>query len=228
MINYNVNIVLITLAFIYYITLNINIKNLVSIIIIILLFYYYYFSNHANREKDKDDSNKSIHKVDKDVNERKDIVSENYYVKQFPSDLKYLKRNERLMSIIYNVDFVKKFNKSLFSELLIYSDKLMKIYIYILCDRYSAEHYLETFLYTRNNILQILYSLIINIPPKLNHTYNIDTYAEIEKTTNDFILYTRDMIVTIENYSKLNNKVLYLQDTKIIPFNLLNNPNILP
>jgi hypothetical protein len=166
--------------------------------------------------------------IDNDANGKVEITSDNFYIKKYPDDLFYLKKNKELSIIIYNVDFVKKFNKSLFSELLLYSDKLMKIYIYILCDRYNAEYYLETFLSIRNKILQILYSLIIIIPPKLKHTYYVDTYLEIEKTTNDFTIYTRDMIVTLENYAKLNKKVLFLEDTKIMPHNLLNNPNLLP
>lgn len=224
MIKYNINIVLLALAFIYYISLNINIKNLVSIVIIILLFY---FLTNKNAKEDDIIVNTND-KIDKDVNEIVNIKSDNYYIKKYPTDLKYLKKNEKLMSIIYNVDFVKKFNKSLFSELLLYCDKLMKIYIYILCDRYNAKYYLDTFIYTRNNILEKLYALIIIVPPKLKHTYNVDTYTEIEKTTNEFILYSRDMIITIENYSKLNNKILHLEDTRVLPHNLLNNPNILP
>ena len=71
------------------------------------------------------------------------------------------------MDILFNIRFIKKFDKTRYSNMIIYMDKLMKIYIYILADRYDINIYLPIFTDTKNSIIEIFYSLIFVVPNKI-------------------------------------------------------------
>jgi hypothetical protein len=73
----------------------------------------------------------------------------------------------------------------------------------------------------------IFYSLIIVVPDKLNHVYGLDTYKEINKSTNDFLIYSRQMLKTLKNYAKIEKGIKYIQDNKYRAYNTLNN-HIMP
>jgi hypothetical protein len=173
-------------------------------------------------EKKEIDTNKNEISIIKDVADRKEIYTENYYIKNFPKNIKYLLNNDTLMNIITNIRFIKKFDKAKYTDIILYTDKLMKIYIYILSDRYDAETYIPIFMDIRYSILEIFYSLVIVVPGKLNHVYGLDTYEEINKSTNDFLIYTRQMLKTLENYGKIEKGIKYIQDNKYRAYNTLN------
>lgn len=133
------------------------------------------------------------------------------------------------MDIIININFTKKFDKEKYTNIILYMDKLMKIYMYILSDRYSIYIYMPIFIELRNKIIEIFYSLYVIIPQKLTHTYGFETYDEIKKSLNNFKIYSKEMITIIEKYGKINKNILYIEDTKYKPYNVIkNNINLLP
>jgi len=221
-------IIIVILAIIFYLFRNIDVSKLVLIIIILMLSYGFYLYLMKLSDDKKNMVLSKENTIDSDIINRADIADTNFYIKNFPKKLIYLKRNEEFMNIIFNIRFIKKFSKSRYSDLLLNLDKLMKIYIYILADRYNGYHYLPIFVDIRNNILELLYSLIIIIPAKLKHTYGFDSYTEITKSTEDFIAQSRNMIEVLEAYSKIEKKIPYLHDTKYQAYNFSKSLNSLP
>ena len=213
---------LLFLAIIFFYISKTNPNILLAIVIIILISYYLYMYLNNLSEKKEIDINKNEISIMKDIADRKEMYTENYYVKIFPKNIKYLFNDDNLMNIITNIRFVKKFDKAKYTDIILYTEKLMKIYIYILSDRYDAETYIQNFMDIRYSILEIFYSLIIVVPDKLNHAYGLDTYKEINKSTNDFLIYSRKMLKTLENYAKIEKGIKYIQDNKYRAYNTLN------
>ncbi len=225
---YEIYLGIFIIALIFYLINNFTLNKLISIIIIILLsiLLYYYLQSLSDK---KDDIKLSINKkIDNDVKNRDYIQDEIYYIHKFPKDLKYLKKNKKLVEILYNIRFIRKFNKSCFSNILLKADKLNKIYIFILNDRYNINDYIPIFMELRNDILEILYSLIMIIPEKLKFTYNLDPIKEIEITIDEFRDYSREMLDILEKYGKINKKLYYIPDTYYRPYNSLKGENVLP
>jgi|688.fasta_scaffold00405_18 hypothetical protein len=210
--------IIIILAIFYYILSKNNTSILLSIIIIIIA--YYYINNYI---KENDIINNTDNNIKKNniQNEVKDIIevsNDNLYVNKNNKNIKYLIKNKEFMDILFNIRFIKKFDKTKYSNMIINMDKLMKIYIYILADRYDINTYLPVFTDIKDNIIEIFYSLIFVIPNKFKHIYGFDPQIEIDKSLKDFRTKTKDMITIISNYSRIGKDEAYLNIHKYIPY----------
>ncbi len=222
-------ICIIFLAIIYNIISYVNINKLVSIIIIIIIGYILIYAIYINDKNIKENDINSDKILDNNLKNLIQPNTDKFYISKIPKNLKYLNKDDKLVKIIENISFIKKFNKSCYTNILINCDKMMKIYIYILSDRYHVDVYLPLILDLRNDILEYMYSLVLIIPIKFKHTYGFDTYLEINKTIKNFIRYSRKMITIIERYGKIDKNIIYLQDTIYRTYNDIKNKyNIMP
>jgi len=209
------------LALFVFILSKIN-QNYLTIIIISILITFYAYLYFKQLIEDKTNNLKyKENKLEDDIKERLETNEKIFYIDVFPKNVKYLKKNNELIDIITNLRFIIKFNKTIYSDIILNMNKLMKIYIYILSNRYDIVQYIPIFIDIRDNIIELLYSLFIIIPDKMKHTYGVNTYNEIYNSTYGFIIYSRKMLEILENYGKINNKIVYIPDTKYKPYNSL-------
>jgi hypothetical protein len=122
------------------------------------------------------------------------------------------------MDILFNIRFIKKFDKTRYSNMIINMDKLMKIYIYILADRYDINVHLPLFNDIKNNIIEIFYSLIFVVPNKFKHIYGFDPQVEIDKSLDKFRKKVKDMITVITNYAIIGKEKVYINNDKYVPY----------
>lgn len=208
----------IILAILFYFLSNLKKTNLISIIIVILVSYFIYiYVVKISHEKDNDITTRE-NMLNNDIKDRKEVNSQAFYIDKFPKKLKYLKQSEQLMSVLTNIRFVKKFNKSLYGDLILHMNKLMKIYIYILSNRYDVNMSLQLFIDTRDIIMEHLNSLVMIVPEKMKHTYGFNAYEEIDISINDFTKTTDKMISVMNNYSKIHLGKEHTIDTKYKPY----------
>jgi len=210
--------IIIILAILYYI-LNKN-KSSVLLSIIIIIIAFYYFNNHIkeNEVKYKTDTIKKEEKIIGEVKNIVELSTDNFYINKNNKKVKYLIKNKEFMDILFNIRFIKKFDKTRYSNLIIYMDKLMKIYIYLLADRYDINTFLPIFTDIKNSIIEIFYSLIFVIPNKFKHIYGFDPQIEIDKSLSDFRLKVKDMLTVITNYAKISKQNVYVNNDKYIPY----------
>ena len=193
--------IIIILAIFYYILSKNKSSILLSIILIIIAFYYI---NNYIKENDSKYATDTKKKEEKILNEVKDIVelsTDNFYISKNNKDVKFLIKNKEFMDILFNIRFIKKFDKTRYSNMIINMDKIMKIYMYMLADRYDINTYLPIFTDIKNNILEIFYSLIFVVPNKFKHIYGFDPQVEIDKSLSDFRTKIKDMLTVITNYA---------------------------
>jgi hypothetical protein len=161
---------------------------------------------------------KSKLNIKNDVKEIKEITTNNFYIKETSKSLKYLLKNNEMISIIQNIQFVKKFDKTRYTNIITTMDKLMKVYIYILADRYDVNTHLPIFIDLKTDILEIFYSFIFVIPEKFKHIYGFDPYNEIHKSRDKFIQITNNMLFVLRNYGKIEKKHVYINFEKYRPY----------
>jgi hypothetical protein len=215
---YNYYVALMILAIIFFLISKQNLSILLAIIIIIIISYFYF-----NEIKHFDDNNKLNEKniittINNDIKDRQYLSDENYFLKKFPNEIKYLQKDKELFSIIINIRFIKRYDKSKYSNIVLYIDKFYKIYMFILADRYDIKKYFNTFLILRNTIIKELYSIYIILPMKMKYYYGFDSFNEIKKSITKFIDYSRIMITVLEKYGYQEKKVFYLNDSIIKPY----------
>lgn len=213
-------IAIILLAFIFFLLKKVDVHTLGSIVIIILLSYisYIYIQTSYENQNNTDLSMKKL--LDKDIQERKEKNDKSFYIQKFPKKLTYLHQNDTLMNIMYNIRFVKTFSNARYGNLLVNINSLMKIYIYILSERYTTDN-ISIFIDLRDNILEILHSFIIIVPHILKHSYGFDAYGEIEKSINDFVNESNRMFDILQKFSKIHMNKEYIPEYYIKPYNAM-------
>lgn len=214
----NIYTYIIILAIIYYMLSKNKSAILLSIIIIIIIFYYI---NNNIKESDVKNAKGRIKKEEIIKSEVQDIVevnTNNFYINKNDKNAKFLIKNTEFMDILFNIRFIKKFDKTRYSNMIINMDKLMKIYIYILADRYDINMFLPVFTDIKNNIIEIFYSLIFVVPNKFKHIYGFDPQSEIDNSLDKFRKKVKDMLTVITNYAKIGKEKVYINNEKYTPY----------
>lgn len=211
----------VVLAFLYFAFTNLSLTQLTSIIIVLLLSVgiYMYVNNLSY---DRENSLKYVENtLENDIKDRNEVNEKNFYIDKFPKKLKFLKQNEALIKIITNLRFTIKFSKSRYSDIILNMNKLIKIYIYILSDRYDVVQYIPMFTDIKDNIVELLYSLFMIVPSGMKHTYGLDPHKEIYRSIEDFIEYSDSMLNIIEKYAIIHKNEVYIPDNKYKPYNAI-------
>lgn len=218
MIFYNYYIAIFILALIFFILSTKNISILLTIIIIIIIGYYYFTQIYIFDEKKITNFNNKIKLISNDIKDRENFNDENYILKIFPIVIRYLRHDDFLIELILNIRFLKVFDNAKYTNIIASLEKFMKLYIFMLGDRYDINLYFSTFLLLRNSIIKELYSTYVILPNKFIYIFKINPFDEIKKSIYNFIKHSRKMIITIQNYAYNNKNIKYLEDTKYKPY----------
>jgi hypothetical protein len=207
------------LSVIFFIFSRSSVPFLIAAVIVILLSYYVLQFYRNKIKTDELEQKDFLSKVDKDITERNEISNKIVSLSVAPKSLKFVKRNDKLIGILTNLNFIKKFDKTRYSDILINSNELMKIYIYVLSGRYERISGITLFVDTRDLIIELLYSIIMIVPENMKHSYGFSPYEEIETSISDFIETSREMLEVLEKYCTIEQKEVYIPDTKYKPYN---------
>lgn len=202
MLIYNYYFAILILAIIFFFISGKSPSILIAIIIIIILGYNYFDKIYNYNQKLRSNYKNKIKILEDDSDK-----------------INYLDNDKSLVELLLNVRFIKIFDNDKYSNMISQSEKLMKLYIFMLGDRYDITERFNSFLNIRNELINNLYSCYLIIPFKLKFIYNLNPQEELKKTINEFIKYTRKMIIIIQKYAFEHKKIKYLQDTKYKPFN---------
>ena len=219
--------VIILFAVLYYILSKRNSPVLLSIIILIIIFYYYNTYRKENETQFKAESSKKEYRIREEVKDVVELSTDNFYIHKNSKDIKYLVKNKEFMDILFNIRFIKRFDKTRYSNMIVNLDKLMKIYIYILADRYDVNTYLPIFNDIKGTVLEIFYSLIFVVPNQFKHIYGFDPQIEIDKSLSEFRNKTKQMLTVITNYARIGQKKVYVNNDKYMPYEK-NKEHVLP
>ena len=198
---------IIFLALIFFIISKNNTSVLLSIIIIIIIYYYLDYNIKTNINEKNNTESKIIDKIENDIDSIKELNTNNFYINVNSGNIKFLVKNNEFIDIIKNLRFIKKFDKTRYNNLIILMNKLMKIYVYI-----------PIFNDIKNDIFEILYSLVFVVPEKFKKIYGFNPRNEIDKSLNAFRIKVANMLKILNNYGKLRKDKKYLDIHKYSPY----------
>lgn len=207
------------MALIFFIMAKQNAQILLSVIIVSFI-YISIDNNIKNNISEKNDKkNKIEESLTNDIKNIEQINVENLYTFYNKNkNVRFLVDNKKFINIIYNIRFIKKFDKTRYNKIIINMNKMIKIYIYILSGRYEINTYLPIFYDIKDTILEIFYSLIFVIPQRFKHIYGFVPHDEIEKSLKDFIDKYNKMLSIIINYGNVEKKYAHINYEKYKPF----------
>lgn len=215
---------IILLSILFYIVSNLSERFAIATIILILVLYFVYhnqnqFGKFVDVEQTPTNIKNGTDSLDKEIKDRTTTVDKLYTLHKIPKSLKYLKENSKLVEILTNIHFIRTFDKTRYSDVLLSANLMMKIYIYILSSRYDSVYHITSFVDARDNTIELLYSVIIIVPQNMRHIYGFNPYEEIHKTIDEFTTYSREMLTILEKFIKIHEKEIYIPETKYKPYN---------
>jgi hypothetical protein len=215
---YNYYIASLLLAIIFFLISTKNVNILISIIIVIIIGYFYFNKIYEYNDINKTTKVNLIKNLNSDIKDRKFTNDSVYYLKKFPNKILHLDKDETLLKIILNIRFIKRYDYEKYTNLINYFEKFLKIYIFILSDRYDIKQYFSIFVSLRNTIIEEMYSVFVILPQKMKNNFGFNSFDELKKSIQEFIIYSRKLITILERFGYYEKKVYYLEDTKVKPY----------
>lgn len=209
---------IVLIGLIFFILNKLNSQVLLSIIIIMIILYFVMMQYNEEKAILQNSAKTTENKLKNEVAEVKGVNTSIFYIKETSKKLKFLMKDNDMIRILNNIRFIKKFDKTRYTNIIINMDKLMKIYIYILSDRYDINVYMPIFTDIKTNIMELFYSLIFVVPEKFKHIYGFDPYQEIEKSQHDFLAKVTSMQNILKNYNTIEKQNVHFNYNKYTPY----------
>lgn len=150
-----------------------------------------------------------------------------YAVRSLPKKgCKYLVHNELLVEIAVALGVIRTFDRARYADIITLLNQFQKTYMYILLDRYDAQHMISTFTDIGDSILELMYSLVLVLPDKFKHIYCVDPDKLVNDTIDKFIVLRRKMTSVLESYAKkelgVHTVPITLPKSSDTPFSIVN------
>ena len=197
-------ILFIIIAFLYNII--VYRSNLHVFIMLIIFLYFLNLYDFQDRIGNKDFNNKddvileyTENFIDKELDKidtvNDFILDSNdiYPIYKRPKKFLFIKKDDYLKKIIYDLRFIKKYDKGDYIKLIILIENFLKIYYNLIIDRYDID-YVDVLLDVRKEILNVMYNFKVDAPQ----------YNRKQEYIHNKI---QDCIVKVQSYShqKLKN-----------------------
>ena len=151
--NYNYSFIF--LALLFFIMAKQNTQILLSVIIVIFIYISIDYNIKNNISTKSDEKKEKETSLTNDIKDIEQINVENFYTFYNENkNVRFLVKNKKFIDIIYNIRFIKKFDKTRYNKIIVNMNKMMKVYIYILSDRYEINTYLPIFYDIKDTILE--------------------------------------------------------------------------
>jgi hypothetical protein len=137
------------------------------------------------RYKSDIDKNKNmkmiVNKKEVDLSNDFEVPENNiFYVHKTPRNLKFIKRHNEFMHVIYDLRFLNIYDQALYNKLISYIEYFLKIHYKIMIGKYEVDLYLGMLKDIRSEILNIMKTIYFNIPNVSTILYidDLDNYVE--------------------------------------------------
>jgi hypothetical protein len=143
--------------------------------------------------------------------------------------LSYIQKNRKqnynkiFLQIQDDMKYTKRYDIDKYNTLLVKLNKFMKVYIYILGERWEVELYMSTLIESRLEILEVFYSMYMILPKDMKNVFGFNALDRLKDNIDLFHTTSLNMIHTCENFGKMGIKHKYLPDSRLLPANMRNN-----
>ena len=191
---------LITLYFYYLIVIDKDPTKIFFSIVILFVIYVFYTRQKTEEASKENDVDNFMKEMEKYLSAEHEMNAEIFTVHKTPPDLRYLKRNNDLKQILYEVKFLKIYDFESLSKTIAYLEYFLKIHYNIMIGEYDYDLFYPILRDIRRALLNIMKSTTFNIP----NTSTIMDIPDIDKFLNKRIF--RLQAITYKYVKILHNK----------------------
>jgi hypothetical protein len=143
------------------------------------IFYWKYLENLTKKNSDKTTLLLDIQNdlaVEYEIPEKK-----TFSIHKSPKNLKYLMKKDEFINILYDLKFLKLYDKELYYKLISYINYFLKIHYLVMLTKYDFHLNFPVLQDLRNEILNIMKSIHYNTPDvsTILDIPNLDTYINL-------------------------------------------------
>jgi len=183
----------------YNIFINRDINGIFFIFVILIVLYILYLNKKTIDEKKNNNLNKHIDDFEKTLNHDYEIPENKiYYIHKTPRSIKYIKKNEDIKQIIYDIRFLKIYDGALYEKIVSYLEYFLKVHYKVMLGKYDFELHFQVLKDIRSEILNSMKTIYFNIP-------NISTILDIKNIDN----YIEQRIIKIQSITMKYLKIVY-------------------
>jgi len=189
------------IGFILYYNLFINrdINGVFFMFVILIVLYIIYINKKTIDEKKNSNLNKHINDFEKILDHDYEIPEDKiYFIHKTPRNLKYIKKNDDIKQIIYDIKFLKIYDQALYEKIVSYLEYFLKVHYKVMLGKYDFELNFQILKDIRIEILNSMKTIYFNIP-------NISTIIDIKNMDN----YIEQRIIKIQSITMKYLKIAY-------------------
>jgi hypothetical protein len=177
----------------------------ISLLIVISIIIW---QNLEKTSKTDENMNKFILDIQDELSKEYEIPDKKTYtIHKSPKTLKYLMKKDDFMNLIYDLKFMKIYDKSSYYKLISYINYFLKIHYYVVLEKYDFKLNFPILKDLRNDILNIMKSIHYNIPDisTILDIKNVDIYVQQRTKKMQGLTYKYLKII----YHKFNKSLTY-------------------
>jgi len=199
----NYFIIFIILFFLYWIlVINKDYNGFFFIIIILTMLLIFYIKNYKKNEEKNSNILSFIDEKDKQVSNQyelpENIIFEIY---KTPKKIIYIRKNEEVKKILYDLKFLEIYDKSLYEQIFSYFEYFLKIHYNVLIGKYDINLFFPILQDIRTEILNKMKTIYFNTP-------NISTIIELDENPN-IDIFIEKQIAKVQAFTYKYMKILY-------------------
>lgn len=175
------------------------------IAILLAIFVYRTYMSATTLKKEKDTIDIFCAQLELEIKDLEFVFKNIYPLHKAPKDLKYLRKDEQISTIIYNLRSLLIYDKYSYLNVVVLLEYFLKIHFNVLLGKYDPSLYEQILKDTCAEVVNTLTAMTINIP-------TISTVVEVPKTfgvPNDhFEAYIAKNVLLLHAILKDNLKIL--------------------
>lgn len=148
----------------YFFFLEVNIPRNFFIIVLLCILFYMHIQRKNKEIKDNTTMNSFIDSLEKDITRNIVSFKNIYTIHKAPKRIQYLRIHIPFKKFLYDLRYLKKYDKHNFLTIVILCEFFLKYHYNIIIGKYDVQTYNQIILDVRQEMLNTLYSSIYNIP----------------------------------------------------------------
>lgn len=173
-------IILFTLFYFFFIDRDVS-RNF-FLLTIVCIFSYIHIKSIKQKQKDNANIITFIDSLEKRMVKSDAILLKNVYmIHKVPKTLKYIRMHDVFMTLIYDMRYLEKYDKSNYFYIVYLCEYFLKLHYNIILEKYDIHTFYSIIVDVRKEILNIIHSTVFNVPRYSSIVSNINMETFIQQ-----------------------------------------------
>ena len=131
------------------------------LVIVFIIFIIY----NRNTQKPNNNINTYISNIEKELPRETEIPEDKIFsIHKIPTNIQFIKKNIQIQKLLYDIRFLKIYDRPLYDKIISYIEYFFKIHYMIMTGKYNSNLYFSTLKDIRHELLNTMKTIVFNVP----------------------------------------------------------------